>query len=209
MSFDQDDNSTGARTQLKHYGSQFSVNSDIQEDRSFSYNSGAQTSGSVDSGVTMQRQNPSQRSGGGQRSQSKSTPARRDAVRRGIQKAIRESEAMLASLDVGESTLASNVAFRLRDTLQDLWELRSEREDDWGDLLNVLQVAFGIEDYDSLTRAQGTALKRVISEYLSMHTVDVCDIEASVQLLRKCGLDPFGWSGAKAVVDMSPDETKQ
>ena len=208
MLLNQDDNATGTDTRLKPYGNQFSTGSDVQGERSFSYNSAAQTLGSPDSGVSMQRRIPSNRTGAGQDSQPKSTPARRDALRRGIQQAVREAEAMVSAARDGESTRLSNSAFSLRDTLQDLWDLRDERDDDWGDLLNTLQIAFGVDDYDALSVAQCVAVKQIISEILVMRTVDVSDIEASVQLLRKSGLDPFGWSSTTSDVDAEIDETQ-
>ena len=97
---------------------------------------------------------PQAHAGGSPQGRPASNPARRDAIRRGVQKALREAEAMLAAVGEGELTRLSNKAFELRDTLQDLWAMRDEREDDWGDLLNLLQIALEMDEYESLTAIQ-------------------------------------------------------
>jgi hypothetical protein len=125
-------------------------------------------------------------------------PARRDAVRQGVQKAMREAEAMLAAAGEGELTRLSNKALELRDTLQDLWVLRDEREDDWGDLLNLLQIALERDEYEGLTAIRCKAVKDVIADHLSVHTADIDDIDSSARLLQRAGLDPFGASSAAA-----------
>jgi hypothetical protein len=132
-------------------------------------------------------------------------PARRDAVRRGVQKAMREAEAMLAAAGEGELTRLSNKAFELRDTLQDLWALRDEREDDWGDLLNLLQIALERDEYAGLTAIQCKAVKDVIADHLSVHTADIDDIDSSARLLQRAGLDPFGASSPAAAASETGD----
>ncbi len=150
-----------------------------------------QSSGSDVPGVTVRPRAPQRKRRKPQQKQAKSTPARRDALRRGLQQANREGEAMLSAAESGEITRCSNMAFRLRDTLQTLWDLREEREEDWGDLLNTIQIAFGIDDYDVLTTIQCRAVRDVIADHLTQQSVDLSDIESSVRKLRQSGLDPF------------------
>jgi hypothetical protein len=107
---------------------------------------------------------------------------------------------MIAAVCEGELTRLSNKAFELRDTLQDLWAMRDEREDDWGDLLNLLQIALERDEYEDLTAVQCKAMRDVIADHLSVHTVDIDDIENSLRLLRRSGLDPFGSTSPAAAM---------
>jgi hypothetical protein len=121
-------------------------------------------------------------------------PQRRDAVRRGVQKALREAEAMMAAVDAGELARLNNKAFELRDTLQDLWALRDEREDDWGDILNHLQIVLEMDEYEGLTAIQCTAVRDIIADHLSVNTAGIDDVENTVRRLLRSGFDPFGSS---------------
>ena len=87
----------------------------------------------------------------------------------------------------------SNAGFRLAHLLADLWELRDEREDDWSDLLNVLQAALAKEEFERFSPNQCYAIGVVISDHLAAGAVDIDDIERSIKLLREAGLDP--WKG--------------
>ena len=118
----------------------------------------------------------------------------------------------MAAASEGELTRLSNKAFELRDTLQDLWDLRDDREDDWGDLLNLLQIALEMDEYESLTAIQCKAVRDVIADHLSVHTADIDDIENTVRLLRRSGLDPFGSSSPVAALPEAgdlPDEVEE
>jgi hypothetical protein len=123
---------------------------------------------------------------------------RHDAVRRGVQKALREAVAMMAAVDEGELARLNNKAFELRDTLQDLWALRDEREDDWGDILNHLQIVLEMDEYEGLTAIQCKAVRDIIADHLSVNTAGIDDVENTVRLLRRSGLDPFGSSSPVA-----------
>ena len=116
---------------------------------------------------------------------------------------------MLAAAGEGELTRLSNTAFELRDTLQDLWAMRDEREDDWGDLLNHLQIALEMDEYEGLTAIQCKAVREVIADHLSVHTVDIGDIDDSLRLLRRAGLDPFGSTSPAAAAPENPDPSDE
>jgi hypothetical protein len=194
MSYDPVDTGTGASVGVKllPYGEHVSSNSAARDDRLVPYRSTTQGSGSAEVASLVQKRVPQARVSTSPQGKPASNPARRDAVRRGVQGALREAEAMLAAVDEGELTRLSNKAFELRDTLQDLWALRDGREDDWGDLLNLLQIALEMDEYEGLTAIQCKAVRDVIADHLSVHTADIDDIDGSVRLLRRAGLDPFG-----------------
>jgi len=118
---------------------------------------------------------------------------RRDAFRRGIHRAIADAKAMCDAAALGDATLLSNMGYMLRDTLQGLWDLRSEREEDWADILNTLQIVVEGSQLDDLTADQCRAIMAVIGEHLALHEVDAENLEAATLTLVKAGLDP--WKG--------------
>jgi hypothetical protein len=214
MSYDPIDSGTGASGGIKllSYGEHVSNNSAARDDRLTTYRSTSQESGSAEVTALIQKRIPQTRAGASPPGKPAADPARRDAVRRGVQKARREADAMLAAAGEGELTRLSNKAFELRDTLQDLWAMRDDREDDWGDLLNLLQIALEMDEYEKLTPIQCKAVRDVIADHLSVHVVDIDDIEETVKLLRRSGLDPFGSaSPAAAAVEKNkfPDEIEE
>jgi len=53
---------------------------------------------------------------------------------------------MVAAAKAGDLIELSNAGFRVVASLEELWRLRNEREADWGDLLNILQVSLAQEE---------------------------------------------------------------
>ena len=156
MSYDPIDGGTGTSggVKLLPYGEPLSNNTAARTDRQTPYLPNSLGSASAGGTASIPKRVPQAHAGGNSQGRPASNPARRDAVRRGVQKALREAEAMLAAVGEGELTRLSNKAFELRDTLQDLWAMRDEREDDWGDLLNLLQIALEMDEYEGLTVIQ-------------------------------------------------------
>jgi hypothetical protein len=118
---------------------------------------------------------------------------RRDLLRRLIARASSETEGMTLAADQADVTRMSNLRYKLMDTLQELRELRSDREDDWGDILNTLQIAVEGGETGEYTVAQSEAIRQVIADHLALYEVDGEDVEQSVMLLVESGLDP--WKG--------------
>ena len=104
----------------------------------------------------------------------------------------------MAAVDEGELARLNNKAFKLRDTLQDLWALRDEREDDWGDILNHLQIVLEMDEYEGLTAIQCKAVRDIIADHLSVNTAGIDDVENTVRRLLRSGFDPFGSSSPVA-----------
>lgn len=132
-----------------------------------------------------------------------SAPARRDAIRRLLARA--ESEAMrMEGLAEGADLIElSNAGFALRESLADLWQLRSERESDWGDLLNFLQGALAQEQFERFRLNQCQAIRSVIVDHLGSGVTDADDIERSLKLLCEAELDP--WKAISGM-DQFPNE---
>jgi hypothetical protein len=115
-------------------------------------------------------------------------------MRKKIQRAAEEAQSLVAAARQGELTRVSNLTYTIRDTLQDLWLLRADREEDWGDILNTLQIALEREDSGNFTVSECLAIQEVIGEHLALHEVDGENLEECVISLVKSGLSP--WSGA-------------
>jgi len=122
-----------------------------------------------------------------------SAPARRDEIRRCLIKAAEAAGNLETHAGAGEKIDLSNEGFRLMQLLDDLWQLRSEREDNWGDLLNILQGALKQEEFERFSVEQCQAIHAIVADHLGAGAVGDDDIERSVELLRESGLDP--WRG--------------
>jgi len=85
----------------------------------------------------------------------------------------------------------ANTGFMLRDSLNQLWQLRHLREDDWGDLLNLLQTALASEEFERFSPNQCKAIYSVVNEHLRNGITDIDDLDAVIVKLRQAGLDPF------------------
>jgi radical SAM superfamily enzyme YgiQ (UPF0313 family) len=104
----------------------------------------------------------------------------------------------------GDLVELSNAGFALRFALEDLWNLRNEREEDWGDLLNLLQGALAQEEFERFKARQCQTIRTIIVDHLSAGVTDIDDIERSIKLLREAGFDP--WKGISSSV---PAESEQ
>jgi hypothetical protein len=117
--------------------------------------------------------------------------AQMDALRRTLAKAKDTAGSMLTYAKTSELIELSVAGFRLLDLLDDLWKLRDSREDDWGDLLNILQGALSNEEFEKFTADRCDAILNIVADHLGSGAVGVDDIEQSIHLLRKNGLDPW------------------
>jgi len=129
--------------------------------------------------------------------------ARRDAIRRGLLKAKDTAESMEIYAKNEDQMELSLAGFKLREVLDDLWKLRFEREDDWGDLLNILQGALTQEEFEIFSSEQCYAIHTVIADHLGSGAVGIDDIEETVKLLRKAGFDP--WKGISGPLHSDED----
>src|SRR3990172_2260704 len=95
---------------------------DVQEARCTSYDLPYNKSSTVQSAVATVCAKP-------QKKQLPPTsPARRDAVRRELERAEREAALMVAAAKAGDLIELSNAGFRVVASLEELWRLRNERE---------------------------------------------------------------------------------
>lgn len=190
MSFDWASETEGTVSTKRVSGDQYANSVDTGGDRLSGYISVTSGSGAAIIGAAVQHRTPIPRP---QRQVSISTPARRDALRRALAAAANEAMRMESFAGGGDLVELSNAGFALRFALEDLWDLRKEREEDWGDLLNLLQGALAQEEFERFKAHQCQTIRTIIVDHLSSGVTDIDDIERSIKLLREAGFDP--WKG--------------
>lgn len=132
-----------------------------------------------------------------------SQQAQNDALRRELVVAAHQSILMLRLSEKGDLVGLANAGFALRDSLAQLWDLRTLREDDWGDLVNLLQAALALEEFERFSIHQCQAIRSIVVDHLAGGVTDIDDLEAVVSLLRSVGFDPFRAISATDEFDIS------
>jgi hypothetical protein len=131
----------------------------------------------------------------------RSNPALRDAIRRALNAAQTCALQLIETVTEGDRIELANLGFYMRDTLNDLWKWRNDQENDWGDLLNMLQSALAQEEFEKFSEVQCRAIHTIVTEYLTMGGVDEDDIAATALLLQKVGFDPWKTISAESADD--------
>jgi hypothetical protein len=78
-------------------------------------------------------------------------------------------------------------------TLEELWGYRHDKEDEWGDFLNVLQILLGSEDFETMATQRKAALERIFREIFTARVISRSDVERGLIVLTQAGFDP--WRG--------------
>ncbi len=111
-----------------------------------------------------------------------------------VNRLLREaSDTVTKFLTVEGPIEQANLAFTFKGCLEDLWEHRRLREDNWGDLLNILQAVLAQVEFEQLSCSQKLGIKKVVSEYLCKAGVTDADSEEALDVLSDAGFDP--WRG--------------
>jgi hypothetical protein len=98
---------------------------------------------------------------------------------------------MLDAAKSGEMMEVASAGMALMDCLQELWKLRSVREDEWGALLNFLQTSLAKEDYEKFTFDQCQAVHTVVTNYLAGPLTGDDDVSKARLVLQVAGFDPW------------------
>jgi len=114
-----------------------------------------------------------------------------DALRRNLKSAVSQASLVIRIAQTGDVIELANSVFSLQDILSELWKFRWIREDDWGDLVNLLQGALAGEEFEKFSVYQCESIRSVITDHLASGTTDIDDLDSVVALLRNAGLDPF------------------
>lgn len=157
----------------------------VQDSRCSSYDIAGQKSGTERAAISELRQRPEKPI------QVAAGPARADAVRRGLARAEQEARRMEAAAADDRPVDLSNAGFGLQEQLQILWEFREQREDDWGDLLNILQGALSQEEFERFSLEQCRNVRIIVTDNLAAGSVGLQEIERSLALLTQAGLHPW------------------
>jgi len=192
-----DQSSTG--TNVRGKGAAFSKVSDVHDARVSGYTSSHQHSGVE---VHERRSAPTTDVSRRVHERTSVGPAIRDEIRRAIDRAEYEVDRMIVAANGQDFIELSNSGFSFRDALAELWNLRKARDDDWADLLNLVQGALAKEEFERLSSTACSALKEIVVNHLRPAATESDDIERAIQLLRRAGLDP--WKGISADGPMHP-----
>lgn len=119
--------------------------------------------------------------------------ARSYAIKVGLQNAIDKAQKMEDAAGNKDPMHLSLLGFDLAAALQDLWKLRNLKENDWQDLVALLQAAISRVEFEEFSVEQCRAVRVVVEQHLSGGIVDLSDLESSLRLLRSVALDP--WKG--------------
>ncbi|MBN2395995.1 MAG: hypothetical protein JXC36_05990 [Candidatus Atribacteria bacterium] len=126
---------------------------------------------------------------------------KKEAIGRLQRKAVELSRQLEKTYDIFDT---ANISLEIKSILKDMWQLRNEREHNWGDLINILQAVFAKTDVELLNNQQKKSLRKVINDYLCNSHVDDADLERSIITLSENGLDPWvGISGISERNDFS------
>ena len=129
--------------------------------------------------------------------------ARRYAIAAYLKEAMKEAQSMEAAAESGDLMDLSIAGNRLRSSLNDLWGMRCDREDDWGDLVNILQVVIAQKEFERYRPDQCKAIQLIISRHLGGGRTDIDDLKSSIRLLRKAEFDP--WIGLSGMAEGRDD----
>lgn len=183
----EDGTSSGPRmdVQIRSAGGAFAKNATIQDARNANYDIAYAATGAplTNTSKLMRRAQQTQPPIAG--------PAKADATRRVLADAEKEAALMLASAQSKDVIALANHAFALLDDLETLWKLRPDREEEWADLVNLLQGTLGDQNFEVLTVDQCQVLHRIISKHLCAGTVGIDNIRDTVRLLSSIGLHPW------------------
>lgn len=99
----------------------------------------------------------------------------------------REMEDAAARQDKVDLGLA---AMELLDDLRELWQRRSLRSEEWGMVLNFLQIALAGEVFEEFDAKRCRAVRSVIERHLTLAATQD-DVDACIDLLESADLDPW------------------
>jgi len=113
---------------------------------------------------------------------------------------VRECKELLAMIIEATDVIEiSNHAHQVIDNLQQMWEQRNNRENEWGDLLNILQICLPKESVETLPREKWEGILKVLDECMGLRTVTRLDMDRGLRILKHAGFDP--WKGISGLVE--------
>lgn len=120
------------------------------------------------------------------------TIAKREHVGRLLRNCQSITESIRRSDDRTELAM---LGARLCDTLDQMWQHRLAREDDWIEVLNVLQIVLRGESFENMSESKKNALAEVFTKGLLTRTISRLEAQRAAQLLTDAGFDL--WRGLR------------
>ena len=124
-----------------------------------------------------------------QASPTRPNPSLSEAIGRVVRRAERLGDALVEAGD--DPMEKANIGFELLDALSELWEYREAREDNWGDLLNLMQCVLKHEPLELLPAEKRECIAAIISKYLASRPVLDDDVERALERLASAGFNPW------------------
>ncbi len=116
-----------------------------------------------------------------------------------ISRVLRSCREMLEDIvEIEDPIQVSNEAHALMREFKSLWQYRDARESEWGDLINLLQIALPGQNYEDVPKQTWIAISRIFEECLANRTLRNDDTRRAIRLLKEAGLDP--WNGISGPV---------
>ncbi len=107
---------------------------------------------------------------------------------------LRETLDIVEQIEAADDPIEqANLTYEFKDCLDSLWENRNSREENWGDLLNMLQAVLKQVEFETLSDLQKSSIRKVTKDYLCIPDVSDEDIKNAIIELSKAKLDP--WRG--------------
>ena len=120
------------------------------------------------------------------------------AISEEINRLLRKVSKLVADIaETNDLIGQTNLTFEFKYCLEDLWKNRDSRDENWGDLLNILQAVLNQVEFERLSQIQKQSIKKVVTEYFCKSDVTDSDMEMALEVLSKAGFDPWlGISGS-------------
>jgi len=108
-----------------------------------------------------------------------------------VDRLLRDCQNKVADLieSAGDPINSALVASALSSLLQELWAHRNAREDDWIDLLNILQIILSKEEFETLPLPKREALATVFRHGLTSRQVGPAEVRRCLEVLAAAGFD--------------------
>jgi cytochrome P450 len=117
--------------------------------------------------------------------------SQRYALNHYLAKAREEARRMKEESQYGNTLDLGIRGVALLDDLEELWRLRTVRELEWAEILNLLQSALAKEQFERFTPHMCNAVLKVVSEYLGSGATDRDDVRDALRILQDAALDPW------------------
>ncbi len=125
--------------------------------------------------------------------------AKREHIGRLLRECLKSSADLMQAKDPRDATLAG---VKMLNLLQDMWSAREAREENWREIINLLQILLTGEEFESLSRDKRTILHTLFETGVLTRTVSQHDLNHAVSLLNGAGFDL--WRG---VAEKLPENT--